>query len=127
MVLKEKGKSKYMQWRIGIGPAEADAMVPDKHNVKVPRSLTYDLLCDVIAGYGGKVNAVVINDVHDDTIFAKLQITRSGHKFEVDCRPSDGIAVAIREKAPIFVESSVWDKCGSFPPDMPFPLPPPML
>jgi bifunctional DNase/RNase len=66
----------------------------------------------VIASLGGKVTQVVINELADETFFAKLIIDDNGRHVEVDSRPSDAIALAIRAKVPIFVEDGVLDQAG---------------
>jgi uncharacterized protein len=81
-------------------------------NVPVSRPLTHDLLGSVIASLGGKVTQVVINELADETFFAKLIIDDDGRHVEVDSRPSDAIALAIRAKVPIFVEDAVLDQAG---------------
>ena len=81
-------------------------------NVPVSRPLTHDLLGSVITSLGGKVTQVVINELADETFFAKLIIDDNGRHVEVDSRPSDAIALAIRAKVPIFVEDAVLDQAG---------------
>jgi uncharacterized protein len=80
--------------------------------VPVSRPLTHDLLGSVIAALGGKVTQVVINELAEETFFAKLIVDADGRHVEVDSRPSDAIALAIRAKVPIFVEDAVLDQAG---------------
>src|SRR5262249_2156866 len=92
---------------IWIGHFEADAIAIPMQNVPVSRPLTHDLLGSVITSLGGKITQVVINELADETFYAKLIIDDNGRHVEVDSRPSDAIALAIRAKVPIFVEDAV--------------------
>lgn len=110
VMLKEKTAQRYLP--IWIGHFEADAIAIPMQNVPVSRPLTHDLLGSVISSLGGKVTQVVINELADETFFAKLIIDDNGRHVEVDSRPSDAIALAIRAKVPIFVEDAVLDQAG---------------
>jgi bifunctional DNase/RNase len=110
VMLKEKTAQRYLP--IWIGHFEADAIAIPMQNVPVSRPLTHDLLGSVIDSLGGKVTQVVINELSDETFFAKLIIDDNGRHVEVDSRPSDAIALAIRAKVPIFVEDAVLDQAG---------------
>ncbi|MFN8523059.1 MAG: bifunctional nuclease family protein [Chloroflexota bacterium] len=110
VMLKEKTATRYLP--IWIGHFEADAIAIPMQNVSVPRPLTHDLLGSVIGSLGGKITQVVINELSDETFYAKLIIDADGRHVEVDSRPSDAIALAIRAKVPIFVEDSVLDQAG---------------
>src|SRR5262245_37645629 len=68
-----------------------------------PRPLTHDLIASVIDQLGGEVQDVVISDLEEHTYFAKLRVRRDGELTEIDCRPSDAIAVAVTAKVPIYV------------------------
>jgi bifunctional DNase/RNase len=110
VMLKEKTAQRYLP--IWIGHFEADAIAIPMQNVPVPRPLTHDLLGSIITSLGGKVTQVVISELADETFFAKLIIDDNGRHVEVDSRPSDAIALAIRAKVPIFVEDTVLDQAG---------------
>ena len=110
VMLKEKTASRYLP--IWIGHFEADAIAIPMQNVPVSRPLTHDLLGSVIGALGGKVTQVVINELSDETFYAKVIIDENGRHVEVDARPSDAIALAIRAKVPIFVEDSVFEQAG---------------
>src|SRR5918996_394217 len=110
VMLKEKTAPRYLP--IWIGHFEADAIAIPMQNVPVSRPLTHDLLGSVITSLGGKVTQVVINELADETFFAKLIIDDNGRHVEADSRPSDAIALAIRAKVPIFVEDAVLDQAG---------------
>ncbi|MCC7369554.1 MAG: bifunctional nuclease family protein [Chloroflexi bacterium] len=110
VMLKEKTAQRYLP--IWIGHFEADAIAIPMQNVPVSRPLTHDLLGSVISALGGKVTQVVINELADETFYAKLIVDADGRHVEVDSRPSDAIALAIRAKVPIFVEDAVLDQAG---------------
>ena len=110
VMLKEKQSSRYLP--IWIGHFEADAIAIPMQNVPVQRPLTHDLLGGVIQQLGAKLTQVVINELSDETFYAKLVLDFDGRHVEVDSRPSDAIALAIRAKVPIFVEESVLDQAG---------------
>jgi bifunctional DNase/RNase len=110
VMLKEKTNSRYLP--IWIGHFEADAIAIPMQNVPVSRPLTHDLLGSVVSALGATVSQVVINKLADETFYAKLIIEVEGKQVEVDSRPSDAIAVAIRAKVPIFVDESVLDQAG---------------
>lgn len=110
VILKESKAERYLP--IWIGPAEADAIALKLQGVTVSRPLTHDLLCSVIDALGAKVNFVVVNELHDDTFYAKINVTVNGKYMEIDSRPSDALALAVRVKVPIYVEETVLDKAG---------------
>ena len=110
VILKEKDSDRYLP--IWIGPAEAEAIALKLQDVSVPRPLTHDLLRSVIYGLGAAVNHILVSDLHDDTFFAKVALESDGKTFEVDSRPSDAIALAVRAKVPIYVNETVLDKAG---------------
>jgi len=110
VILKEKEGERYLP--ITIGPTEANAIQIRMQNVAVPRPLTHDVLCAVIETFGGKVSMAIISELHKDSFYAKLVLAVNDKRLEIDCRPSDAIAVAVRAKAPIFAEKSVLGKAG---------------
>ncbi len=110
VILKESNADRYLP--IWIGPAEADAIAIKLQDVTVPRPLTHDLICSVIGTLGAKVNFVVVNDLLNDTFFAKINVSLNGRDVDIDSRPSDAIAVAVRASVPIYVEEEVLDKAG---------------
>ena len=95
---------------IWIGPAEASAIAMELAGVKFSRPLTHDLLKQVIVGLGGELRRVIITSVKDNTYFAELHIHRGEEDvIQVDARPSDSIAVALRLKSPIFTSRDLLD------------------
>src|SRR4030065_1957964 len=110
VILKEKVSDRYLP--IWIGPAEADAVAVKLQGVAGPRPLTHDLLNSVIDTLGAAVNSIIVNDLKNDTFFAKVILDIDGKQVEVDSRPSDALALAVRTGVPIFAEESVLDKAG---------------
>lgn len=110
VILKEKMAERYLP--IWIGPAEADAIAVKLQDVNVPRPLTHDLLSSIIDNLGATVNSIVVNDLKNDTFYAKIVLNVDGGVIEVDSRPSDALALAVRVEVPIYVEDIVLDKAG---------------
>ncbi len=110
VILKEKASDRYLP--IWIGPAEADAIAVKLQGVTVPRPLTHDLLNSVIDTLGAAVNSIIVNDLKNDTFFARVILDVDGKQVEVDSRPSDALALAVRTGVPIYAEESVLEKAG---------------
>jgi uncharacterized protein len=110
VILKEKESDRYLP--IWIGPAEADAIAVRLQEVAVARPLTHDLLRSIIDSLGASVDYVVVNDLSNDTFFARIMIQIDGRVMEIDSRPSDAIALAVRVQVPIYADESVLDKAG---------------
>jgi uncharacterized protein len=105
VVLQEKEGDRVLP--IWIGPAEASAIAMELAGVTFSRPLTHDLLKQVILGLGAELHRVVITQVKESTYFAELHIHRADEVIQVDARPSDSIAVALRLKAPIFTNDDL--------------------
>jgi bifunctional DNase/RNase len=110
VILREKDSDRYLP--IWIGPAEADAIAVRLQDVQVARPLTHDLLRDAIGQLGASVEYVVVNDLSNDTFFARIMLQVDGRSVEIDSRPSDAIALAVRAQVPIFADESVLEKAG---------------
>ena len=110
VILQVKNSDRYLP--IWIGPSEADAIALKLQDVSVPRPLTHDLLGSVITALGATVDHIVVSDLNNDTFYAKIAIRHNGATMEVDSRPSDAIALAVRAQAPIYAEDSVVEKAG---------------
>jgi hypothetical protein len=101
---------------IWIGPCEADAITWELQEHVSPRPLTHDLLKNAIQDMGGRITSIVISDLKDDIFFARIVVDIGGGRTtEIDSRPSDAIALAVRAKVPILVEDSVMDRAASQP------------
>ena len=102
---------------IWVGIFEANAIALRLENVSTPRPMTHDLLRDMISQLDAQVTRVVINDLRDSTFFAQIRLTTPERTLEVDARPSDAIALALRTEAPIFVAQSVLDQAQTITPE----------
>jgi bifunctional DNase/RNase len=105
VILKEIGVERYLP--IYIGRPEADAIALRLQGHKHHRPMTHDLLNNVIAELGGEVSHIVVNDMRNDTLYARIFVNVNGQQLNIDSRPSDAIALAVRCDAPIFVEEEV--------------------
>ena len=92
---------------IWIGPAEASAIAMELAGVKFSRPLTHDLVKQIVVGLGATLSQVLISRVEENTYFAELHLHRDDHVVQVDARPSDSIAVALRLQAPIFTDEAL--------------------
>ncbi|MEE8370014.1 MAG: bifunctional nuclease family protein [Dehalococcoidia bacterium] len=110
VILKEKDADRYLP--IWIGPAEADAIALRLQDVTVARPLTHDLMRSVIDALGAAVEYIIVNDLSNDTFFARIMLQVNGKSLEIDSRPSDAIALAVRSQVPIFADESVLEKAG---------------
>ena len=110
VILKEKVADRYLP--IWIGPAEAEAIAVHLQEVPVARPLTHDLLNSIITALGGAVRSILVNDLSNDTFFARILLDVNGKNLEIDSRPSDALALAVRVKVPIFADESVLEKAG---------------
>jgi bifunctional DNase/RNase len=90
-----------------IGPAEAQAIALVLEGMRLPRPYTHDLALEAIHRLDGKVARVVITEMRENTYFAALVLERQGKEITLDARPSDAIALALRERAPIFATDAV--------------------
>jgi len=97
---------------IYIGIAEAMAIHSALKNQVPPRPMTHDLLVDIIGKLNAKVEKIVIDDLVDNTFYARIVLKQNDHEIEVDARPSDSIAIAVRLACPIYIEEKVLDEAG---------------
>ncbi len=95
---------------IWIGLIEASSIATELENIKLARPMTHDLLKNILDAMGVTVQRVEVNDLADNTFYARVALLRGGESFIMDARPSDAIAVALRTKAPIFVARNVMEK-----------------
>ncbi len=100
---------------IVIGSFEAQSIAAILENIKPPRPLTHDLLKSVIEELGATVVEVYIDEIIDGTFYSKLILELSGLTIDIDSRPSDAIAIAVRTKSPIYMSSTVIDRTGFVP------------
>jgi len=113
IVLREKDGDR--QFPIVIGFLEASSIKMKISGVKVPRPLTHDLLLSTIQGLGAQLDRLYIDKLVSNTFHAKLVLkNKDGESTLIDCRPSDGIALAVRAQTPIFVEEEVIKNAAIF-------------
>jgi bifunctional DNase/RNase len=92
---------------IWVGVFEANAIALQIENVQTPRPMTHDLLKNVIDDLSAQVERIVVTDLKENTFYALIHLRTNGHSIEIDARPSDAIALALRTRSPIFVEEAV--------------------
>lgn len=110
VVLREKDGGG-RQIPIVIGFVEASSIQMKISGIEAPRPLTHDLLASLIQSLGATANHLLIDDLSEGTFFGKIRLTNAaGSPVDVDCRPSDGIALAVRMRIPIFVDERVFQK-----------------
>src|SRR5438445_9652018 len=115
VVLKDEEEKFFLP--IWVGIFEANAIALQLENVTTPRPMTHDLLRNMISELDARVTRVVINDLRDSTFFAQIRLITGDKTLELDARPSDAIALALRTEAPIFVAQTVLDQAQTITPD----------
>lgn len=110
VILKATKQERYLF--IWIAQAEAYAIAVELQGTTSPRPLTHDLLKNVIGELGAKIVSIVISDLIDEIYYARIVLDIAGRYVEVDSRPSDAIALAVRAKIPIYVEDSILEHAG---------------
>ena len=110
VILKATKQERYLF--IWIAHAEAYAIAVELQGTTSPRPLTHDLLKNLISELGAKIVSIVISDLIEDIFYARIVLDVAGRHVEIDSRPSDAIALAVRAKTSIFVDESVLDRAG---------------
>jgi bifunctional DNase/RNase len=110
LILKEKDSDRYLV--IWIGPSEAEAIAMRLGEAQPPRPMTHDLLRSVIDTLGAQVRHILVNDIANDTFFARIVLDVNGQPMEIDSRVSDAVALAVRAQVPIYADESVLDRAG---------------
>ncbi len=105
VVLKEVDGER--NFPIVIGIFEATSIDRRVKGIQAPRPLTHDLIISAVEQLGGEIQDIVISDLKEHTYFAKLRVRKDGELTEIDCRPSDAIAVAVANRVPIYVNEAV--------------------
>ncbi len=108
VILRDTEKGHFLP--IWVGLFEANAIALEMEKVATPRPMTHDLLKNVLAELDARVERVVINDLRENTFFARIHLARKDGNLSIDSRPSDAIALALRSQAEIFVEEEVLEK-----------------
>lgn len=109
VVLEDLEKTRLVP--IWIGVNEGNAIALEMQGDKFPRPLTHDLVVNLFKEFGAVLEKVVISDLRDNSYYAVLFLKHQGRVLEVDARPSDSLALAVRVKCPIFVDEKVLKKC----------------
>ncbi|HVR41341.1 MAG TPA: bifunctional nuclease family protein [Thermoanaerobaculia bacterium] len=115
VVLKDDDEKFFLP--IWVGIFEANAIALQLESITTPRPMTHDLLRNMIAELDARVTRVVINDLRDSTFFAQIRLISGERTYEIDARPSDAIALALRTEAPIYVAQSVLEQAQTISPD----------
>ncbi len=113
VVLKEISTDRYLP--IWIGPFEADAITIQLQGVQLARPLTHDLLKSVIDEMGATISHIMVSELKNDTFYARIVMYVNGNNMEIDARPSDAIALAVRVSAPLFVADEVMELASIVP------------
>jgi uncharacterized protein len=113
VVLKDLQSPRFLP--IWIGPFEADAITIELQGVEVARPLTHDLLKAAIGKLGAEIERVAITELRNDTFYAEITLRVNGRHLEIDSRPSDAIALAVRARVPVYVADDVLDQAAITP------------
>ena len=108
IILKDSEEKRALP--IWVGIFEANAIALELEKIATPRPMTHDLIKNILDGLGATVQQIVVNDLKVDTLFAVIEVNYSGNMVNIDARPSDAIALALRVNAPIFVTDKVVSK-----------------
>jgi uncharacterized protein len=101
---------------IWVGIFEANAIALELEKIDTPRPMTHDLLRDVVKSLGARVERICVTELKENTFYALIHLVHDGRTSQVDARPSDAIALALRTKSPIFVETSVIEAARNIDP-----------
>ena len=110
VILKEKESERYLL--IWIGPPKRKRSPCASATSQPPRPQTHDLLRNIIESLEAQVSYVLVNDLNNDTFYARIVLDQNGRQVEIDSRTSDAIALAVRAQVPIYAEESVLDRAG---------------
>lgn len=113
IILRELDSDRFLP--IWIGPFEADAITLSLQELEVARPLTHDLLRNILQTLDANVLRVNITELKDDVFYARIIINVNGRELEIDSRPSDALALAVRVNVPVFVAEDVMEEASSVP------------
>ena len=113
VILREAEHERYLP--IWIGSWEAQSIAMKLQGVEAERPLTHDLLATILVDLGVSVRRIVVSDLADETYRARIVLVQGGDDYEIDARPSDAIALAVRSSVPIFATEAVLDRAGVIP------------
>ena len=112
VLLKDKNGEVYLP--ISIGYAEAQSIFFAIEGVNVPRPITHDLIVNLLKAFDAQLDRVVVNDLKNNTFYARIVMRKDNVLYSIDARPSDSIAIALRTGASIFVSKKVMDEAGQY-------------
>jgi bifunctional DNase/RNase len=115
LLLKEVGAGRILP--VWIGPWEAQAIAMRLQGIAAERPLTHDLFVATLAALGARIERVVIASLADETFRARLELVTADSRHDVDARPSDAIALAVRIECPIYASAQVLDQAAALPDD----------
>lgn len=110
VLLKSEESARYLP--IWIGGPEAAAILVKLQNAEFPRPMTHDLLTNVLGSLSAKLERVLVTELKDNTFYAVLRLMAGGQEIDIDSRPSDAIALAVRTEAPIFASHELLETNG---------------
>ncbi len=110
VILKEIHGERHLP--IWIGAYEAEAIAMELQGVSAARPLPYDLMKSLIGDMGGAIDRIVVTDLSQDVFYARIVVRQNGRAVELDSRPSDAIALAVRARVPIMVDEAVMERAG---------------
>src|SRR5512139_3929194 len=113
VILKDVDSERFLP--IWIGPFEADAITVSLQEMEVVRPLTHDLLRNVLQTLGAEILRINITELRDDVFYARIVVRVNGKELEIDSRPSDALALAVRAHAPVFVDERVLQEAATPP------------
>jgi hypothetical protein len=113
VILREADRERYLP--IWIGSWEAQAIAMKLQGVEAERPLTHDLLVSILGELGVRVRRIIVSDLADETYRARVVLSRGEDEYDIDARPSDAIALAVRVSAPIFATDAVLDRAAVMP------------
>ncbi|MFQ5803030.1 MAG: bifunctional nuclease family protein [Candidatus Methylomirabilales bacterium] len=111
IILKDQDEKRALP--IWVGIFEANAIALELEKIATPRPMTHDLIKNILDGVGASVQQIIVNDLKENTFFAVIEVNYNGNVVNIDSRPSDAIALALRLNAPIFVTDKVVSKAKS--------------
>ena len=114
LLLNERGGQE-RALSILIGPEQAYSIARGIEEIEPARPLTHDLIKNLVVGMKGRIERVVVTELKDNTFYAKIEIEVDSRRVEIDARPSDAIAIAVRTSTLVYVEESVLRSAGDFP------------
>jgi bifunctional DNase/RNase len=115
VILKDVKSDRFLP--IWIGPYEAEAITVSLQKMEVARPLTHDLLRNVLKSLGAEVLRVNITELREDVFYARILVQANGRELEIDSRPSDALALAVRVHVPIYVDDAVMEEASTEPED----------